>query len=60
MVKMSQHDGGIPALITGSRISLFKGGIVFFVNDHQTQLRKWQKNRRTGSQDDVITAGSDA
>ena len=42
-------------MITGSRILLFIGILMFFIHNHQPEVTKRQKNRRTNSKDNIIS-----
>ena len=51
---LTQHDSGIAGMVAGGRILLLIGGLVFLVDNHQSEPLEGQEHGTTGSEDDIV------
>ena len=56
-IKMCQHDGGTAGMITGGRILLLVTGLVFLVDNDQSQSLEGQEYGTAGAENDIVRIG---
>ena len=54
-VHRSQYNGCIPRMITWRRVVLLVTAFMLLVHNNKSQLAKWQKNRRTNTDNHFVT-----